>query len=190
MSRTKKYLLATVAVTAVATFAFAQSPFCSSPNVAIPDNTPAGITNDIVVSGSFALTDLNVSINTNHTWPGDLIYTVQKTAGPGSPLGPVTIIDRPGLPASTFGCSNDNINSTIDDGQPAAETTCNASPPAIGPGPAGPNNSINTVFAGVDVNGTWRITVSDNAGGDTGTLVQWCLVTTPTPVELMDFSIE
>jgi Proprotein convertase P-domain len=188
MSRTKKYLLALAAVTAVAAFAFAQSPFCVSPGTAIPDNTPAGVDSDQVVGASFVLTDLNVTIQINHTWPGDLSVTLEKVGGPG----PFTIMNRPGTPANTLGCSVDNINATLDDsGGTSVQVVCNASPPGVGPGPYQPApDGLNANFAGTNINGTWRLHVVDHAGGDTGTIAQWCLVTTPTPVELMDFSIE
>jgi subtilisin-like proprotein convertase family protein len=37
-----------------------------------------------------------------------------------------------------------------------------------------PNNPL-SVFDGQSLAGTWRMTVQDFAGGDTGTLVEWCL---------------
>ena len=42
------------------------------------------------------------------------------------------------------------------------------------PSPLVPTDPL-TNFTGQDMKGTWRLTVSDNAGGDTGTLVQWCV---------------
>jgi trimeric autotransporter adhesin len=189
MSRKLKYLLAIVAVATVASLVFAQqSPFCVTPNVAIPDSPSAGIDNDQVVGASFVLTDLNVTLQINHTWPGDISVTLTKVGGPG----PTTIVNRPGMPASTFGCSVDNIDATLDDSAgTSVNVVCNAAPPGVGPGPYQPGTgALNSVFAGTNVNGTWRLHVTDNAGGDTGTLAQWCLVTVPTPVELLDFSIE
>jgi subtilisin-like proprotein convertase family protein len=37
-----------------------------------------------------------------------------------------------------------------------------------------PNNPL-TPFDGMDINGSWTLFASDNAGGDTGTIDQWCL---------------
>jgi hypothetical protein len=37
-------------------------------------------------------------------------------------------------------------------------------------------------FNGEDANGTWTITISDNATGDTGTLVDWELIITPAAI--------
>ncbi len=192
MNRSMKSLalvLALALTTGFALYAAGQgSPFCSNPNVAIPDSGQGTLTNNLVVANSFTITDLNVSIQINHTWPGDLIVTLTKMGGPG----PQTLIDQVGVPASSFGCSVDNINATLDDsGAPSVEVVCNPGPPGVGPGPYSPSpGNLNPTFAGANINGTWTLSVSDNAGGDTGTLVQWCLITTPVPVDLTDFSIE
>jgi subtilisin-like proprotein convertase family protein len=199
LNRTIKLLSPALAVVALAAVALAQdvgqgggSPFCNTGvNVAIPDNVPAGATNDLVIPDSFVLTDLDMTIQATHSWVGDITVTLAKTAGPGAPLGPITVMARPGNPASAFGCSGNDINTTLSDGSADVENQCAGAPPAIGAGPFGPSpGALNGTFAGVDINGTWQITVSDAAGGDTGTLVTWCLATTPVPVELMEFEVE
>lgn len=160
------------------------SGYCNQPGAAIPDNTPSGLTDNLSIPGSFALIDADVTLNVTHTWVGDLAFTVT------SPMGTsVTIVDQPGEPASTFGCSGDDINATLDDeaGAPV-ETACSAAIPAIG-GSFTPNNPL-SAFDGEDAQGMWTITVVDNAGGDTGTLNEWCVVTDPVPVELQHFSID
>ena len=163
--------------------AFAQSPYCSSPNLAIPDNNPTGVTDNQNVAATQLITDLNVEVIGTHTWVGDLIFTV--THGATS----VIIIERPGVPATAFGCSGDNFSVTLDDeaGTPV-ENMCLVPAPALA-GSATPNNPL-SAFDGQSVAGSWTITVSDNSGGDNGTLVTWCLQTTPLPVELMGFSVE
>ncbi len=143
---------------------------CSSPGIAIPDSNPTGASDSIVLADPSVLTGLKVKIAATHTWVGDLSFTLSN--GSGS----VIMIDRPGVPASSFGCSGDNIDVTMDDasGTPV-ETQCNASPPALS-GDDQPNNPINPVFVGQSLAGTWTITAVDAAGGDTGTLDTWCLV--------------
>jgi hypothetical protein len=199
MNRKLKYLASALVVVAAAGFAVGQlggqggSPFCSNPNVAIPEPAGGGsVTDSQVIANSFSITDLNVSVQIPHSWVGDLTITLAKTAGPGSPIGPITIMARPGVPASTFGCSINDINATLDDqAATEVEVVCNPAPPAIGPGPYNPDpGGLNASFAGVDINGTWALNVADAFNGDTGTLVQWCLITTPVPVELMEFAIE
>jgi subtilisin-like proprotein convertase family protein len=145
---------------------------CHAPNVAIPDNNATGVTDAIIVSDTSTLTGLKVIVRANHTWVGDLAFTLSK--GSSSSI----IIDRPGVPASTNGCNGDNIDVTMDDASAVpVETQCNASAPAIS-GIDKPNNPINAVFNGQSLDGTWNLKVTDAAGQDTGTLVEWCLVPT------------
>jgi Proprotein convertase P-domain len=190
MSRKLRYLLTIAAVVAAAVCAFAQQgPFCITPNVAIPDSPSPGIDSDLVVASSFVLTDLEVALQIDHTWPGDISVTLAKVGGPG----PSTIVNRPGMSgSSTFGCSVDNIDATLDDSAgTSVNVVCNAAPPGVGPGPYQPGpGSLTGTFAGTNVNGTWRLHVTDNAGGDTGTLVWWCLIDKGDPAELTGFSIE
>ncbi|HNS02702.1 MAG TPA: M4 family metallopeptidase [Anaerolineae bacterium] len=142
----------------------------------IPDNNAAGVSNDIVISDDVAITDLNLTVDTIHTWVGDLKYILTRVDS-GTTTTP---IDRPGVPASTFGCSGNNIDATIDDEgtDGNVESTCLAATPTIagdlvGGDPA--NTSLLSAYDGLSSMATWRLTVSDNAGGDTGALVQWCL---------------
>jgi subtilisin-like proprotein convertase family protein len=166
---------ATRTATATATITPTQTPgpggpYCQSPNLAIPDNNATGVTNDISVPASLTISDLNVDVGITHTWVGDLIVRITHVDTGTSAI----IIDRPGVPATTFGCGNDNIQATLDD-QAAlpVETQCNGTPPAIN-GTFQPNNPL-SVFNGQSTLGTWRITVSDNASSDIGTLDSWCL---------------
>ncbi len=150
---------------------------------AIPDNNPAGVSSTLTIPAAACIvSDINVSVQATHTWVGDLIFTLTHNNSGKS----VTIIDRPGVPTSAFGCSGDNINATLDDeaGSPV-ETQCNTvTPPAIN-GTFSPNNLLSR-FDIDSAEGTWTLTVSDNAGGDTGNLTGWsidvsCLVPECTP---------
>ena len=95
----------------------------------------------------------------------------------------VTFYDRPGVPASTFGCSGNDIDATLDDeAATPVENECGAGVPAIA-GSFIPNNAL-AAFDGEDVAGTWRITAYDLAGGDTGTLNTWCVDAATTPHQL------
>ena len=142
--------------------------FCATPNAAIPDNNQTGVSSTITIPLGGSITDLDVDVVAAHTWPGDLIFTLSKDATS------VVIVDRPGVPASTFGCSVDNVDTTLDDASATpVETTCNASPPGIG-GTLKPNNPL-SAFNGQDRAGTWTLKVTDNFAGDTGSLTSWCL---------------
>ncbi len=142
--------------------------FCATPNASIPDNSQTGVSSTITIPLGGSITDLDVDVVASHTWPGDLIFTLTKDATS------VVIIDRPGVPASTFGCSTDNVDATLDDASATpVETTCNASPPGIG-GTLKPENPL-SAFNGQNRAGTWTLKVTDNFSGDTGALTSWCL---------------
>ncbi len=154
------------------TFSFTtEAFFCATPNLAIPDNIPAGVTSDLVIASGTTITDLNVKIESTHTWVGDLIYKLTNVTSGTT----VTIVDRPGVPASTNGCSGNDINATLDDEAAggAVETQCAGSAPTIS-GTFTPSNPL-SAFDGQLRAGTWRLTVSDNAGADLGTLTRWCI---------------
>ncbi|MFK8015477.1 MAG: proprotein convertase P-domain-containing protein [Gammaproteobacteria bacterium] len=143
---------------------------CVSPNLAIPDGTPAGTSDSAAVSATGTIENLDVSIVASHTYVGDLIFTLTHDDTGTS----VVLMDRPGVPASTFGCSSDNIDATMtDSSSTAVETTC-GSAPALG-GLLQPQEPL-AAFIGEDLGGTWTLSVSDNAGVDTGVLEEWCLL--------------
>ena len=110
-----------------------------------------------------------------HTWVGDLVFTVTHSSGEA------VIYDQPGVPASTFGCSGDNVDATINDEgvDGDVETTCLVNPAIAGDlvgGDPPDNTLLSTQFDGLDWTGDWVLNVSDNVGGDSGTLTEWCLV--------------
>ncbi len=147
------------------------SSACRNVSLAIPDNNATGVTDNQTIATMGALTDLNVSVQATHNWVGDLVFTLQNV-GTGTS---VIVIDRPGVPASTFGCGGNNINATLDDeATTAVEGQCAGSTPAIN-GTFQPNNPL-SAFDGQPLAATWRMTVADRANGDTGTLTQWCLI--------------
>ncbi|MFT6099243.1 MAG: subtilisin-like proprotein convertase family protein [Arenicella sp.] len=136
-------------------------------NLAIADGsgsaTPGATASiDIVVPSSpgTTVTDLDFQVRINHTYVGDLIVTLTSPAGTT-----ITLIDRPGVPATTFGCSFDNLDLTLDDAAgTSVETQCNTSTPAIN-GTHQPTGSL-AAFNGQLVSGTWVLSVTDNAGHD------------------------
>lgn len=153
----------------------------------IPKSLPNGtssVSSNLTVSGSGTIADVNVSVNMDHVWVGDLGFTLSKGGAN------VKIIDRPGVPASTYGCSGDNIVATLDDAAgTAVEGQCASSTPTIN-GTFSPNNAL-SAFNGLDGNGTWTLTVQDDyPSADSGTLNSWRVEictsggTTPTPTPL------
>lgn len=132
-------------------------------------------------SGIGTITDLDVDLDISHTWVGDLDIDLTHL----STSNVRNLIDRPGVPASTFGCSANNILATVDDeAAAAAETMCNGTPPAIGGAVIGGDPADASLLAnydGEDVAGPWRLDVADEAVADVGTLNGWCLNVQYTP---------
>ena len=158
---------------------------CSTPGLSIPDNDPNGVTNDIVIGSGGSINDLNVSLDATHTWVGDLIFTVEHVDTGTT----ATIVDQPGLPVlnATFGCNDNDFDNFILDDESANGPHDDACPNTDST-PAYPSNSDwdpiqpLSAFDGEDLAGTWRINVSDNAGGDTGTLDEWCVIADAAPM--------
>ncbi|MEW5986602.1 MAG: choice-of-anchor Q domain-containing protein, partial [Chloroflexota bacterium] len=146
------------------------SLFCSSPNLAIPDNNPAGVNDYLTLSETGSITDLDVYLLASHTWVGDLLFTLEHVATGTT----ITLIDRPGAPPAPS-CDGDDIDATLDDeAATLVEEACAPTTPTIF-GSFIPYNSL-SAFDGEDLSGGWRLTAADLSSGDTGTLTQWCLV--------------
>ena len=148
--------------------------FAVSPNVAIVDNDPDGVLTNIVISdqpGTVGI--LEVRLNISHTFIGDLVVSLSN--GTDS----IELLNRPVSSAFSISCSSNNLNVILRDGasSPINSGTCNviSANPAF---PAGANLrpfQALSVFSGADVNGTWTLTVSDNAAGDIGIVNSWSL---------------
>jgi subtilisin-like proprotein convertase family protein len=147
------------------------SDHCSAPAVAIPDNNPAGVDDTIVVGNSETIFVLNVYVRVTHTFVGDVIMTLEHVDTGTT----VTLYDRPGVPATTFGCGGNDIEIILaDDAVLPIEDECDGGVPTMF-GDFTPNEAL-SAFSGEDMAGTWTLNVSDNASADTGTLEEWCLV--------------
>ena len=144
---------------------------CITPNAAIPDNNPAGVDVDLNLIDTNLVSNVVVKLQVQHTWVGDLIATMTHVNSGTS----VILMDRPGVPASTVGCSADDIDVTFDDtnGTEPVEGVCGSSP-AIG-GVLLPEQPLSG-FDGLVADGIWRLNVSDNIGQDTGSITEVCIV--------------
>lgn len=158
-------------------------------NLAIPDANATGVTSTITLpSGTNFATaaDLKVRINTNHSWVGDLIYKLT------SPCGVTYLFDRPGVPISTVG-NSDNLGTATGTTPPPGVYTfdiagatvipeTNVGTGFIAPGTYKPSdvNGAAQNWAGLTFPcsgaGAWTLTISDNAAGDLGTLVDWAIL--------------
>ena len=173
---------------ASATFDFTTAaPYCHAPGAAIPDGSAGGVNDAIAVVSDHAILDLDVTVKINHTWVGDLKVTLKHDAGV-----PVALVSRPGVPAlDNDGCDFDHVDVRINDEgtDGSVEAACSATPPAISGNRVGgdpPSASLLAAFDGQLLGGTWTLNVADLLGGDSGTLVEWCLVPTLDPMPFSD----
>ena len=146
---------------------------CSTPDLAIPDDGGiSSITDQIIVSGSGNISDMNVALLIDHNYVGDIVATLSHG------IANVTLLDQPGLPAlPPFGCDGVDIDAEFDDeATQVAEDMCTSSEPTIfGPVTPLPIGQLND-FDDQDFSGTWTLEVTDANATDTGTLRKWCLI--------------
>jgi subtilisin-like proprotein convertase family protein len=136
----------------------------------LPNNSSA-ISSTVQITDTDTIVVLNASVDMAHTYVGDLSFTLTHQETGSS----VTLMDRPGYPASTWGCSNNDILATFDDNSTTPiETECASSSPTIN-GIFNPTEPLSR-FAGEVSNGTWLLTVSDGyPTEDQGTLNNWAV---------------
>jgi subtilisin-like proprotein convertase family protein len=165
---------ATCTVNVVFSEATAPDPLCVAVNQGIPDDNPQGISSTLSVTDVGDIEKLELSLDIDHTWVGDLIVDLEH-----EPTGAtVRLVDRPGVSGGdTFGCSGEDIKVVLDDDAGSAIQDDCQSPSAYPEERYRPANAL-SAFAGLALTGDWILTVSDNADGDTGQLQNWCLLPT------------
>ncbi|MCD6018336.1 MAG: hypothetical protein K0S53_1457 [Bacteroidetes bacterium] len=135
--------------------------FANLTNYAIPDNNTSGVSSTIPVTGltgSVGTSLLNVNLNINHTYDGDLsIYLVCP--------GGTTIT----LSANNGAGGNNYTNTTF-------STTGTAITSGAAPftGTFTPQQAFSGLSACL-LNGNWKLFVRDGAGSDVGTLLNWSI---------------
>ncbi|MFV8750731.1 hypothetical protein ACNOYE_09285 [Nannocystaceae bacterium ST9] len=148
------------------------NPFtaCANPNTAIPQ-VGLGTASNINIPGAGTVTDVNVTITAAHLWPGDMKWTL--THGATSRV----LVDRPGVPASTFGCGVDDYGVTLDDegNGGAVENVCNNAAPGINSPPSRTPNATLAGFDNAQMMGNWTLTPEDMNSPDGGSFQQWCI---------------
>jgi hypothetical protein len=122
----------------------------------------------LFVSGT--IERLRVYVNIEHPSVGNLyveLYHVDTANW-------VVLFNYPGYPASPYGCQGQDVSCVFDDtATQAAESMCNATPPAIS-GKVSPVNPL-SAFVGEYATGTWQLWLWDGVPGNTGRLLSWCL---------------
>jgi subtilisin-like proprotein convertase family protein len=130
--------------------------------VAIPDyNTVPGVADALFTANAGSGTadsSFGIAIGLHHTWVGDLIITI--THGSTS----VIVSNRTG--------SSNDLSGVYTYFDGAATTWATAATAATTPIPPGTYIPVNAVaaFAGATIDGDWNLHITDNAGGDIGTI--------------------
>ncbi len=163
------------------------------PPLAIPDGDPVGITSSIDVLTSRIVVDLDIYLEINHSWVGDLVVTLTHKATTA------TLIHRPGDPATPGGCDSDlscEKRIYLND-QAAVSIECSPDDcETCFPGGQVqdysyiPNEAL-TAFNGHDAFGEWEIAVADLNGGDVGEICSWGIIVVgagPVPAETLSWS--
>jgi subtilisin-like proprotein convertase family protein len=123
-------------------------------NLAISDNNT--ITSTLALTSPVTLRDVNIGLTITHTWDADLTITIAHA-------GWSIIL------ANNCGSSGDNFTNTIFDDEAATAITAGSAPFT---GSFRPIDYLG-YLAGLPLQGDWVLSVTDNAEGDTGTLVSW-----------------
>ncbi|MCC6462688.1 MAG: proprotein convertase P-domain-containing protein [Saprospiraceae bacterium] len=139
--------------------------------LAIPNNAVIKLSSVLNIPSNRYVADVNLSVQVNHTWVGDLIGRLRSPAGQSALL-----FDQPGYPATSSGCSGNNLALTLDDeaAQSAAalESTCGNNP-AIS-GTFKPMEAFDR-FDNSLAQGNWALELDDNFDEDGGSLTAWSL---------------
>jgi len=156
---------------------------CWTGSETIPDDNGVSVNTSLNLVSNEVITGMQVSVESDHGWPGDLVFTLSHV-NTGTTI---TLMDQPGVPNSTYGCSVDDVEVLFDDTSTIdVEDYCAANPPGIG-GNLKPDEAL-SAFNGEYLNGEWRLTTSDVSGGITGTLTKYCLL--PESIQLPDLIFE
>jgi subtilisin-like proprotein convertase family protein len=153
-------------------------PATSGLPLAIPDNTLAGVTNSVNVSGipaGVVVQNIGIKLNLNHTWVGDISLNLRAPNGQ-------TINLIKSLNGGTGLNGTDNFTNTVIDslsttqlsGAPAprtgsfrADKLSSSIPTAL------PTSTTSWLPLLGALNGNWTIGVCDDFADDFGTLVSW-----------------
>lgn len=139
--------------------------------LAIP-NFATTVSKTLNVPASLSIVSVQTSMNIDHSYVGDLsveLVSPQNTA--------VQVFDQPGVPASDFGCENDDINASFADSYTntatAFENMCMGSVPTIS-GNFQPMEAF-AGFVGQNAQGNWTLNITDSYDADGGALLSWSL---------------
>ncbi len=159
-------------------FPVEQALFCDSlaAPLSILDNNLDGVYDVLFINDFRVIADLDVALKVNHTWVSDLTVSLTHLDSGRS----ITLLDRPGIPASDLGCREDNIRAIFDDEiSYSVENKCASYPAAIS-GIYIPQDYLDA-FDGDQIFGQWQLNIADLNQLDDGDLVSWCLYASVSP---------
>jgi len=135
----------------------------------IPDSATMQTTIDVPASAG-KIRDLDVALNLFHSFDGDLDVTLTHM----TPGGATVILFQ------DVGGSNEGFLIRLND-DAGTDISTASNPKVDGPivGTFNPGGAaLLSDFNGEDASGVWRLSITDDAGGDTGTLFGWSLLVT------------
>jgi len=153
------------------------SLICNNSSFGIPDDSASGVDSVISVANSGSINDMDVQVQIDHSWVGDLIVELTNESTGTS----VRLLNRPGRTNNGNGCSADNVDATFDDSASiVAENQCETTGSAAIIGDVIPFDDLSD-FNNEELFGNWTLNVNDNAGQDTGSITNWCLMPSVVP---------
>ena len=163
-----------------------------NPNLTIPDNSPRGIRNTLVVADDFEIADLNFRVDSvTHAFAGDVNFLLKSPGGYGATLvGLIGGLNTGGGANITNMVIDDDITNNVANDM-VQSTNANA-PYTKGWQPVfnspwttvagfGTADAVSQIgrFDGGSTLGTWTLQASDQVSLDTGTLNAWSIIVTP-----------
>ena len=132
----------------------------------VPQAIPAlgTVTSTLTINDVGAIENLDVMLNITHTYDGDLRVSLTSPDGVSCVL------------VNRRGGTGDNFNNTIFDDEADSLISQAAAPFA---GVYRPEQPLSIFNAGVNLQGTWTLTIEDLATGNSGTLNTWELYVLP-----------
>ena len=132
----------------------------------------------LTVTDDQEILDLNLDLNINHTWTGDLTITLESPAG--------TVVTVFG-----DGCSADDLMTMLDDESANSLADCNPN----GDGNAYPLADYMptdplSAFDGEMSMGDWTLTINDGFGGDDGNLNSWGITAAIEPIAAPPYEVD
>jgi len=135
--------------------------------IAIPDEDATGITSTFTVPDSGTILDVNVGLDISHTYNGDLIIGLTHNGTTVLLRSPQNNINDNGYDVIV---DDEGAGGSLGSINLAGGSSLVTSPPSYTPSEA------LSAFDGMDKQGDWTLSVSDNVGQDTGTLNSWSLI--------------